>query len=766
MQRKISELDFSNEMDIIYAYKNFSESPAEIIEFLEKSKVTDHGFGTYIFGILEKACLAELKNYTQDAEMNELLEMVFSSKEGKTDEPSVALQPKESNTSQQNASPNNSLITDMNTDNTIDDKSNASIHSPVSYEEALDSDNLASFTCSNIKNLSEIKISNDHSAGISSEKSHPIDTATELSNEIHSQTPIDPKLHINNLNVLLKPIVGICNKQIVNLIYYVYKSTGISHFDFLFDEFKDEAQKIELHLLAAKAIKSMSFDLSDVKEALKVATSTQNNELENSSQMTFGFEKKSFELESQPIIPLPFIENSTEDIPSDPLNLSEAMNFKPFKVNLTIDDHLAVVKKYINDFVFNPSNTAAITTYLIALSHFLEIKFDSEVFQKFIKYHYRNQYQISIIKFRSAPYFFYESIYLYELLGFAPAFKMDPFSDNQLDSPFFSLKPNCHLLNSLIGYGTDFGKHPNHYDINSVKAFTKNLKNFVETYKSPTLFGIFNSLIECNFPYHLNEIKPILLNDIASYLDVFYNQNSVKEAEKVEGWDLHGNNDSSLYKLGGGRGFEDELEKAFLNPSLYQEECDRASYYLLDLYEKENNISSLDRCQIIDNFLIEASSNPTNKIYILKNLETIFNHIKRNELNKKNRQLSMKKEESHCEGSEKDLENSKEPGDLCFKDQTLSACATSSLSIDNSLADDNEIESISNLPLELTNAWPPVFKQIFSNLMVFPDINWRYRKLFVSLSGMLQNIGIPKEWIKETFKNDKVFYIRKMANEL
>lgn len=691
MQRKISELDFSNEMDIIFAYKNIDKSPSELLKRFANLKVKDYNFGLFIFGNIERACLAELSEYFHDKEMDKMLEMlIHCDKENTSDKIEVNCKDQ-----------NEKNITHLNSESlSIND--NIIIDSPIGDLEIVNS---TSQTSDNNNDT----IFNDLPPTVKDEdeKDKKIDDST------------DSKLYIKNLNILLKPIIGVCNKQIVNLIYYIYRTTGINHFEFLFKEFTEDAQRVELHLLVAKAIKGRPFDLSDVREALENTTSSNEENLQQKITLEGIFDSKD---EAQPIIPLPFLDKD------DSLSLSSTMNLKPFKLNMNFDFQIDSAKK-----ILLGSSCFAYVFLIENLANFLSLKFDKEIFKKLIDYSYHDHFCLCLNRLPSVPYFFYENV---DICDFLSSFSK---------TSHFQIKPNCYLLKSFLDFSSKFFLSAETYPISFRVAFAKTLKIFVEEYKSIALFDIFCQLIQNRSIF--TETKTTLLNDIGLYMDVFYNNRKLNKPTKIKGWHLDKANDLTIISK-----LDDTLENltsAFHNTSFYQEESNSISEYLLYRFHRKQKNNN--RKKVLENLILDASADSNYKSIILKNIDRIFELIENN--NEDDCSFSAHSDNSIDTSSNYDDSSSDESikiyGDIIL--HTPEEQATE---------DDTSI-----LPL-CTSSYSITFKQILSNLMIFPEFNWRYKKDFISMAESLKKFGITREWIIQTFSRDRVFYIRNMIKDL
>lgn len=687
MQKNIEDLDFSNEVDILYAYKNFGKNPEEITRLFQDLKVNESDFGVFCFGIVEQICLFELGEFFKDAEIKEMLEI--------------------------------SHIKDQENKKMIKDASKKLANKNVTEDFTLkrDSKTLQQKDKEFIEEIEKMLIDNDLKAPETKEE--------------------NKYFHIKHLDVLLKPLIDICNKKIVDLVYYIYRKTGINHFDFLFKEFSDEAQRVELHLLVAKGIKARSFDLSDVKEALSSASkqevtnstaddiNTDDIDLnvlnatpaQSNSNATIEFQvdakKTTFDslFEShlnEPIIPLPFLQNS------------EISLLKPFKIGFSAETHLNEAKKKLMSHGYFPDYF-----YVEKLASFLCLKFDREIFSKFLSFSDHRLFHVNLNRFPSVPYFFYEYAPIETVLSYIPNSQSNPLNFSPSVCHLAPLKVNCYLLKYFLEFATRSFK-----SISSPESdyllIAMSLKTFVENYRSIAFVKIFKDLLGCKIEKVASEIKKILLNDISLYLEVFYNGDKQKIESEIIGWSLDPLKENPSVPT-----LSDSLENlisSFHNSSFYQDESEKISKYLLSLYYEESEVEKIDRFELMDDFIVEASNNAMNKVFVLKSIELINKLMKTKENRKQNLMISEEPKE---------------------------------LKTDEDRAEKVPVENVLSLLKDCA-----AFDTILNNLKIFPNRIWRYKKLFIEMAGTLEKFGITKEWIKETFSKDKVFYIRKMIEKL
>lgn len=666
MQRDISELDFSNDVDILYAYKNIKKN-SRLLKELAQVKISSFEFGVVCLDTIECAVLEELGESFADNEMLELMQQLVSndkSLEGEDAEDKGKL----------NGEPVQNAMSGTSSD---DPK-----------EKSSDND---SKCCKNEGN-SGLDSTNERFVSVLDEAKQNVDKAAGDAKATEKAIAGDPLFHCKLLNILLKPLVNVCNKQIVDLIYYVYRKTGISHFDFLFNVFMLDTQKIELHLLVAKGIKARSFDFTDFKEYLK----TDNDQQCESRSTDFSLSDG-----SDPVIPLPFLETdaskgtpvsfaSHEDDESSDESLASIATLlsKPFKEKAPMDQsvHLSKAKDLLLSVKYSDPN------FLVDnLSNFLYIKFDREIFEKFLTYSNHYSFCVHLNKLQNVPFFFYEQVDIRKVLSVIPKVPHDPYNYRRRDAPRYTLRVNSSLLRRYLEFS--------HKTFNSFESpdldyilIAKGLKYFVEAYKTLSLFKIFFELLGCKITNVANEVKNILLPDLSLYLDIFYGR-------KKENAQHEGSKDKSSEAEQPFPSLNDPVDilvSSYLNPGFYAETDRKISQSLLDEFEEKSDIEQGDIDDFVETLLLEISLDPSYKIYILESLEKIY-------------------------------------------EKTSSDSA---------------------------NASSESFDRILQNLKVFPKLNWRYKKAFISKADTLGKFGIKREWIKEEFKNDRVFYIKNMTKSL
>lgn len=586
---------------------------------------------------------------------------------------------------------------------------------------------------------------------------------SKINAEEHKDSPIkmpDDIFYIKHLDILLKPLVDICNKQIVDLVYYVYKKSGHSHFDFLFKVFKDEAQLIELNLLAAKTLKEKTFDLSILKQILEEEkneiesikgdniTSTcmrndnselevKNNEEENKSENTTSDNeviiKKDISIE------VGSFSNSSSS--EDNLAGSDHLETKPFFFHQSYNYHLQKSKKLLLAYSKNSQleeNDSKIVKeedmsfYVDNLCTYLSMKYDKELFMELLKYTNSDAFYMGIQKIPNIPFMFYESAKITKILSkVMRTANCDPYCLESKSSDI-KIPINAYTLKYFLELC-----HNTFFDINSPLSdyilISKSLHFFVEFYRHPAFFKIFYELLNCKISKIEDEIRSNIMANLSLYVDVFYTDSHMKlesSSDDLSNWNLNFNSKSKSLFSNSSETEENiiinkvpsikKVDKAglfdaYIFPLQFDGLEQKITNHLLQLFSECYNEDLVDNCHFIENFLLENSIDEKFKVYVLNSIEII---------EKKYKQLKAKTiEEPSADKLKPDLE----------KD------------------------------VSTTNSF---FTKLLDNLKVFPTLNWRYKKVFLQKLDVLEKIGVDRIWVEEQLKNDRVFYIKNMVKRL
>lgn len=508
MKKELTELDFSNDIDIIYAYKNIRTNP-ELLESLATVKISSFDFGMLCFDVIAGAVLEELDETFVDEEMLGMLQK-----------------------------------------------------------------------CTKIE-------------------------------EEQSQS----KIYCEKLNLLLSPLVNVCNKQIVDLVYFVYKKSGISHFGFLFESFKVDTHKIELHLLAAKGIKARSFDLTELKQFLVDSNTTKNENTAHGEDKDTDTKTDNEDSVKDKSNETPFLEDKENNVSfqSDSSDDAEAGNStrllsRPFRDGVVEMDptfHLSKAKELLlmtnkySDSVFMLENIA----------NFLALKFDREIFEKFLLFSEYPHFHIALNKLPDVPFFFYEGADIRRILGSIPK---DKNNDTQASittgDSIPEIKVNSTLLKLYMEFANKTLTSLESPDIDYL-LLARGLRSFVFSYKSPALLKIFTDLLRCKISSVLLEIEDILLPDLDLYLDAFV----AKPMDHPECENQVCPSMDDPFPV---------LLNAYLNSSFYSASDDAIAWRLLN----ETSVGDLNFPELLKGF----SANEDLKIYVLENVNKISEIFKDN----------------------------------------------------------------------------------------------------------------------------------------
>jgi len=782
MLKDTKTLDLSNEMDVLYLYKNIKIVP-ELLRDVQKIKFSDFSFSLFCYSIIENAVFEELNEFFTDFEMEEMLHL--------------------------------------------------------SAEECA------------MRNLEEVlseNICGEEAKYVSNEGTHVEDNSSEDKASENKIVASPPNIfYLKHLDIMLKPLVNICNKQIVDLVYYVFKKSGYNHFEFLFNVFNENTQLIELHLLVAKAMKDRPFDLTDIKECLNESTDSAvisesetksynlNSELsslsissenkcikgseENQSCIKSIEENKNCIKSSESNKKALKIEvggfsedNSSEDVLENITNLAAC----PFMDKKNHSYHLQRAKELMMSYSASNNYCTAepgqtdfgknenIVFFVENLCTFLSIKFDKEIFTELLRFSFHDSFSSNLKKIPNLPFIFYENAKIEKIM--APASKT-PKKDPYEFSPAQCICPipiNAYTLKYFLEFC-----HSTFFNINSPISdyilISKSLRHFVEFYRHPAFFKIFYELLNCKVSKIESELRENLLCDLPLYIEVFYlpekgsNRNvdytkknsistpilendkktvadsDVKASSKedvseskdfLSKWSLNfspqlvkGFDKSNSKEKGSVHPFpsindenRDLLIEAYMSPSYYTEIEQRISDHLLNLFSESYNEDQVDTCHFLENFLIENSLNADFKVYVLKSISSIHDSIFR----------------SFGDGAGLSAEEKCLNNDKVYDSDPIGSVN----SCDNSDADkektevEKDEESKDAKHTQFEEKHLSFFQKILKNLKIFPELNWRYKKVFIRSIDSLEKVGVEREWVKEELKNDTVFYIKNMVRKL
>lgn len=503
--------------------------------------------------------------------------------------------------------------------------------------------------CSETKNSTE----DVHLVATASEK--PVDSPKADSEDDAGCLAADQKsiissgrFYINNLAVLLRPFIGVCDKQVVDVIFFVYRMTGISHFDLLFREFGNAKDLlIELHLLVVRGSRSRSFDFKDIKESL--TRDSAGDKASKNDEVDFFDESsdRASDGENDREIELGYFSDVKEDYTS----------VRPFAISKNTNPliHLDQAKRLLLSFTIKDQNF-----YIENLSTYLSLKFDRALYLTYIKTPRTPHFYRSLSKFINPPFFLYKNVDIRYLLieniktyvrndknGSKIILDLESAGGGEEDNAYkiykHSLVCNCYTLRYFVEFAmATFADYE--APIESYPLIARSLHYFVREYRHPSLFRILHGLIESRLDRVYKEVREWILLNIDLYMDVFYKpfaeadlsgidleeslwpEWAVKEAGQGDG-DAKGG-DSTAAETPGDEDAGKENTRYSKTPSLEDCEDDQVLYFtqptvLQPLHLRISNFllvkfyKPFDMVATIDGFLVSAACDRPLKIHVL-----------------------------------------------------------------------------------------------------------------------------------------------------
>ncbi|KAI4292360.1 hypothetical protein PAPHI01_1634 [Pancytospora philotis] len=482
--------------------------------------------------------------------------------------------------------------------------------------------------------------------------------------------PVEERFYIKNLGLLLTPEIGLYNKQIVDIIYYVYRKTGVSHFDVLFKQYASaDDYLIELHLLMAKGSKTQSFDLSDIKETLAgEPTAPAAGDKAKNEEVDF-FESSTGD-EKAPVIGIGDFGGGDDAAAEDS---DSVKNVRPFLANKSVSpqSHLDQAKQLLLAHSCKEQGF-----YTENVSTFLALKFDRSLFLSYVRGPHNISFYRTLNKFEHPPFFFYREAQIKNLLveavriegskapmgallpgvgkGIASGTTKDTrlLYRHALVCNAYTLK---HFVNFALGTFTNLSSSLDNYIL-----VAQGLPAFLRKYRSLALFQIFQLLVESKITAICNDISECVLRSIGLYAEVFY---SDAEYGCAEGNDLLEHFDDSGIaideeirdewthtpknrptehvvakeaaadsapvlssievsadvpptKIPDLDSSDDCLVQAFLNPEAFRPVDQKlAKIFLRSLYAPR------DRKAVLNSYLLSIAKHPSLKFHLLRNLD-------------------------------------------------------------------------------------------------------------------------------------------------
>ncbi len=562
----------------------------------------------------------------------------------------------------------------------------------------------------------------------------------------------DSRWYLNHLNILLRPFIGIYNKQIVDLTFFVYKKTGFNYFDLLFNAFKSKNDLlIELHLLVARGLKQKSFDFSDIKRSLEEAeVHMKKGELdffaENITDDETSKEESLEEKEFTDIIEVgAYVKNK-------PINFDN----KPFlhtKKNTTLF-HLNEARQLLSEVPIKNQ-----LFFLENVTTFLSMKFDKELFLDFIKLPKDRNFFKMLNKFENIPFFFYKDIDIKKMLliennRLFEAKKAKIKESNTLAKKVAELLDNNFTDEDSTEQDVKLYKHDlvcNPYTLkyflefcissfNSKSICQENfvlissaLFHFVKKYQSLVFFIILEKLLKLRNITIENEIKENILIDLDVYLEIF---NKYKDSK----YDSYKGSEQDSYDIDP-KNPKDDNNKCNNsnenNDTFIESICDEWQLVFSDDHIPVDKTASNTKFPIIPSLADKSDQ-------IIRSFISPYMH---KEIEEKLSQYLIK---SFLLLYGKSVYESSKAS---FESFLLEASSNHHFKIFfiNNLS---RLKNISN------------FNKICKNLQNIDQATWRYKALLILNHKPLIEAGIPLEWFKNTMGNDKIFFVRKLVETI
>lgn len=220
-----------------------------------------------------------------------------------------------------------------------------------------------------------------------------------------NQVKTDNKWYLNRLDFLVVPFINTCNKHVVDLIFYVFKRSGLNYFSVLFEAFKTKNELlIELHLLVARAMKKDTFDFSEIKKTLEITEKPKTG---------LDFFEDSLDTVSE--------EDTSSLVPHTSNNMieiggfveQEGLKVRPFQVDRVVGliDHLDKARELLLGLTVKSR-----VFYVENLSTYLSLHFDREICLLFVKQPRTIHFFKMLNKFENPPFFLYKGIDIKRML--------------------------------------------------------------------------------------------------------------------------------------------------------------------------------------------------------------------------------------------------------------------------------------------------------------------------------------------------------------
>ncbi|KAI5170310.1 hypothetical protein PAEPH01_1327 [Pancytospora epiphaga] len=784
MVKDVKSLDLTTDFDLIYFYKNVYEY-SEHIHLLSTVRAGDLTTGMICYGFVEAAVLEELGLGAVDNEMRYLLEGMGESRnkiEGSIND----------NSSVSNLDNISVSNLDINSDNTINDQvnitdnqvnttnDNVNITDNQVNNQANITDNQANIT-DNQANITDnqVNITDNQVNNQANTKNNQINTKnnqTNITDNIPLAIPfinnnsVQSNLFLNNLPVLLSPFLRLFDKQIVDLVFFVYRKTGTNHFETLFKEHEGSKDLlIELHLLVARGAKCRSFDFSDIKEMLESErndrvniTGDQNKDIvavvdkgvmpdtRGTTDDVTGFftgSGDSIKKEEVDFFEDVSDDSANEDTPNIEIGCFEDNNLekiRPFILskNSTPMAHLEQAKQLLLSMGIKDQSF-----YVESVSTFLSIRFDRTLFLSYIRTPHNHQFYRTLSKFKEPPFFFYKDLDIRYLLfennangrmrrrgvmGKLDLRDNDVFMDrtteyNSSNTYKHTIVCNAYTLKYFISYSTVvFSDYLSAAE--SYLVIAKYLSFFVNKYKHLSLFRVLNELFDNRIAKVYDEVCEYILENIKLYMEVFYNDKEMK---------VGGNEEEGVI-------LDEELIKEWKYGESIDKECVTIKSEDTDINIDENTdkyiipVKSIALDATASNMKIPSFDSSTDDDIVY-----YFNHP--NVL----KPIDLKLATVYL--------------DTFYKNYDRKSLIYSFL-LESSKSTNRKIFILNNLEI-LEYLDEALKKPILDNICNITNTKWRYRAVLIQKRKELVKMGVSDDWFENTFAKDRVYFIRKMVKE-
>lgn len=719
MVRPIQKLNIKSDGDVFYFYKN-AHNYADSLDWVSGYSFSDIYTSRLCHESLEQALLAELADLPLDEEM------AFITQQTRQSEGARAKDEGDDKTDTTKGPDSTEAA------NAADTISGPDGHSRGEREEA--EQNGSGITDQKSINIDKPQTWED--ARITDTGDVPDTVTTPSPTASTSGT-----FYIDNLSVLLRPFLGLLNKEAVDMVFYVYKRTGVNHFNFLFSEFKNKKDLlIELHLLAVRGSRHRPFSLMDVHETLR-STGSDPFTVNSVPIACCAAPDRVFDT----VVPIGGFETETEAGSQEDhrqQDSQEHQSVRPFiesrYVNPSI--HLDQAHKLISSI---SSQGCDQRFFLENVTTFLSLRFDRELFLSLLPLPRDSYFFRMLNKFENPPFYFYKGASIAELLmdsiriqGMArsePTYALISDVDKQLADTNIRqsydtnmtvprilkdehsvlqkhyIAMNCYTLRYFLQFCHDTFSTAGP-SVRDYILIARNIHLFIYKYRHPALFAILHELMELKIEKIEKEMIESLLFKIDLYVDVFYGHGSGAgrsdsglSDEMRQAWTIKRatatttSTTSTITSTTSAAGDEenipgipslsdphDAIVQSFISPALHSSLQSRLERVALESFQSLYPSEIFQDCsKILNRFIIRASDK--SKTLFLRRADILFSVTDRD---------------------------------------TLSA--------------------------------------VIRNLQAVAGSKWRYRAALILRRDKLAKLGFEPGWFREAFSADRVYFVRKL----